>query len=166
MQRIKLSNGDFALVDDADYDLVSGYSWCADIRKHTTYAKAYVGGGRKHPRIEYLHRIICGETGNLIDHKNGNGLDCRRDNLRVVSRRQNRQNTLRVKGTTSKYKGVRKRADCKSWHARIIAHGQEINLGKFRTEVEAASAYNRAALLHFGEYASLNILEKAAACTT
>src|SRR5438132_1563788 len=93
MKQIPLSNGQFATVDDEDYDLVARFSWTVSIRRHTSYATAYGGGGRKAAVRIYLHRLIMAPPfGIEVDHINHDGLDCRRSNLRLCSRSQNFMN--------------------------------------------------------------------------
>lgn len=88
-----------------------------------------------------------------IDHKNGNGLDNRRENLRIATRSQNAANRFK-RGGSSKFKGV-----CiagKRWKAGIRQDGKSYHLGTFDTEEEAALAYNASATIRFGEFARLN----------
>jgi hypothetical protein len=92
-----------------------------------------------------------------IDHINGNGLDCRRENMRVCTNAENRRNMRKTRGA-SRFKGV---AKCRTnanriWHAYIWFNNRKINLGCYPTEEEAARAYNAAALQYHGEFACLN----------
>ncbi|KKM76746.1 hypothetical protein LCGC14_1376980 [marine sediment metagenome] len=108
-------------------------------------------GGR---RIGRMHNMLLSPPrGMEADHINGNGLDNRRRNLRVVTRAQQCMNR-RPQGKSSKYKGV-----CRykgRWHARIKINGHETHLGYFKEERYAAAAYNQAAQAAFGEFAWLN----------
>jgi len=101
-----------------------------------------------------MHRLIMGNPqGMEVDHINGNGLDNRRCNLRVVTTSQNQANQHARRGRSS-FKGVFKQRS--RWRARIHVQQKGINLGSFLTEEEAARAYDAAALHYFGEHACLN----------
>lgn len=98
----------------------------------------------------------------LIDHINSNGLDNRRSNLRVCSQAQNLQNRpAQVGRKHGRYKGTGFRPGLKKpWSAKLNTKGKNMHLGYFATEIEAAKAYNKAALEHFKDYAYLNIIEE------
>jgi hypothetical protein len=93
-----------------------------------------------------------------VDHVDRNRLNCTRENIREANRSQNNANVSRKRGSTSHYRGVRRevRSKKESWTARIAARGQQIHLGSFDCEEDAARAYNKAALEYFGEFAVLN----------
>lgn len=98
--------------------------------------------------IAYLHRIVMGaEKGEVVDHINKNPLDCRRENLRIVSQTENRYNcTVRQNKTGSTFKGVffDKRKVSKPFYSCIRKKGEKaIYCGSFTTELEAAQAYER-----------------------
>jgi hypothetical protein len=116
------------------------------------YAKGFVGGKRV-----YLARLILGVTDPrvLVDHRDGNPMNCRRDNLRVCSHSQNVFNSG-SRGGTSVYKGVHFDKYHQRWIGRIAAHGVKRRLGMFNSEEEAARAYDAAALELHGEFARLN----------
>jgi len=117
-----------------------------------------------------MHRMIFGASADVqLDHHDGDGLNNRRKNLRVATQRQNNQNRrLRpLKPCSSKWKGVFWDGIAKKWRAciragEIGADGarKKIYLGSFFTEEEAAGAYDRAAIAHFGEFAALNSAPK------
>ncbi len=99
----------------------------------------------------------------LIDHINGNKADNRIENLRAATKTQNQQNTHKVRGKLSKYRGVtewRGKKKRKRWHAQIRVNKKQLHIGDFNDEIEAAKAYNTAAVLHFGEFASLNLFDQ------
>jgi hypothetical protein len=95
--------------------------------------------------------------GEHVDHVNGNGLDCRRENLRICSNAENRRN-MRIERGVSRFKGVARCLGNKTriWEAYIWHENRKIGLGAYRTEEEAARAYNAAALQYHGEFACLN----------
>lgn len=152
--------GRVALVDDADYDLVSRYKWHVHEqdrgpgrRPMGPYARAgiYRPSDRRTVMI-LMHILITGiHTG--IDHANGNGLDNRRENLRPAGQRLNMANTRPIVGKSSRFKGVRLHEG--KWDARIRI-GRSVYLGKFDDEEAAARAYDAAALAAWGEFARLN----------
>lgn len=116
--------------------------------------------------IKYrLHRLIWIHfygpipDGMMIDHKNQDRNDNRLENMRLATTRQNAANMSKlVKPTSSQYKGVCWYKPSKKWISRITINGKDTHLGYFASEVEAAKAYNVAAVATFGEYASLNII--------
>lgn len=149
-REIALAGGGVAaLVDDEDYDRVAAHPWHAhppNGRTQRWYA------ARKHEgRTVYLHRFVtAAPAGVEVDHANGNGLDCRRSNLRIATRGQNEANKAKRSGTTSsRYKGVYFDKRRGAWHARIGLAGRHVHLGYFRDEAAAADAYDRAAREHF-----------------
>ena len=160
MKEVQVTGGHVALVDDEDEALVRGYSWNALPGKNTMYAKAGVRGSRPQKNV-YLHRLILNAPkGVQVDHQNRNGLDCRRENIRLASNGQNMWNAIKVrisrgKPPSSRYKGVSKRTNCKNklWQASIGGH---VELGCFDSEEEAACAYDAAAAVQYGEFARLN----------
>ncbi len=136
------------LVDDEDYGWVSQYRWRLFLNKRNLYAVTSVSG-----QEILMHRLIMDAgPGQSIDHKNGDGLDNSRVNLRFATQKQNMANMKKRSGTTSKYKGVWHYAQINKWTARI----QNEHLGCFDTEEEAAVTYNEAARIRFGEFARPN----------
>lgn len=169
---IALSQGKVALVDPADWDDVARYKWWAEEVKRgdriVWYAKREVAMLGKKRRTVKLHRLLVGEPlGMDVDHIDGDGLNCRRYNLRICTRRQNLQNRHNVAaGTTSRLLGVSWETRRGCWTARICAgkinangEASSLFLGYFDTEEAAARARDVASLRYFGEFASLNFPE-------
>jgi hypothetical protein len=98
------------------------------------------------------------KEGEECDHVNGDKLDNRRCNLRVVTRSQNNMNAAKHRNTTSKYKGLSWRAGLGKWQVSIQRDKRIYHLGHFVDEDDAAKAYNEAAVLLFGKYAKLNAI--------
>jgi hypothetical protein len=147
--------GRVALIDDDDLPLIEQYRWFVwevPTKGYGPYPVAHIGSGRSAPTM-LMHQLLTGHR--LTDHENHDGLDNRRANLRPATRRQNLHNQRPVRGGTSQYKGVSRRGN--RWRARIKVNGQEIALGYFSAETDAARAYDTAAVEHFGEFACLNL---------
>lgn len=155
MKEIPLSQGKVALVDDEDYALVAPWKWSYFYhpRCHTGYAYR-MGSGNKGV---FMHRLILGAiSGQDVDHRNHDGTDNRRDNLRLCTRSENNANARPRTGHTSVYKGVSLFRDHVRWRAQAQAYGVNYHLGLFGTEQEAARAYNAFATEHWGIFARLN----------
>ena len=156
---IRLTTGERVLVDAEDYPKVACLRWRRSGKPGNYYAQAYLGGRRFTP----MHRLVLGleiGDGKVVDHINRNTFDNRRANLRICSNRQNQMNKPASKGKRySKYKGV-------CWHKRdqrwcaMIDGGK--HLGNFDSELEAARAYDEAALRLYGEFAYFNFERKRA----
>jgi hypothetical protein len=106
----------------------------------------------------FLHRVIMDcPKGLVVDHINHNTLDNRKENLRICTYTQNKMNSQKHNfNTSSKYKGVYRQKNCIRFNAMITVNKKHIYLGGFENEIDAAIAYNNAALIHFGEFAFIN----------
>lgn len=149
----KVAAGRVALIDDADYDLIAGYSWCASEHPGVTYALTAIQRDGKNTTIR-MHQLLTGWP--RTDHVNGDGLDNRRANLRPVNQAQNQANQRPWRGGSSQYKGVYHHHTAPKWVANIMINGRTRYLGMFPAEEDAARAYDTAAIDAFGEYAFLN----------
>jgi hypothetical protein len=107
-----------------------------------------------------MHRIILGVTDRniFVDHKNGNGLDNRRSNLRQCTIAENNRNVVKRIAGTSKYRGVSWHKSEGKWQAQIKHNNKRHHLGNFINEIDAAIAYNNAATELHKDFASLNII--------
>lgn len=156
---IPLSRGLFAVVDLADYETLSKYKWCAwkGRTHHTFYAlRAAQDCGDGYKTIR-MHRLIAGAVeGQDVDHIDGNGLNNTRGNLRVCSRAQNTMNQKLSCRNRSGKKGVYLDKRRGTWSAEITCSGKKKFLGSFKDRESAASAYDVAARLLFGEFARTN----------
>jgi hypothetical protein len=155
---IPLSQEKVALIDDEDYDRVNQYLWCASLApdKKTYYAKHELPDGDR----LYLHRFIASATKDiLVDHKNHNGLDCRKENLRQCTRAQNNANKSKTHGG-SKYKGVCWDKSRNKWKAELTYDYTHVFIGRFSDEIEAALAYDTEARRYFDEFAHTNFPQK------
>ena len=151
MKTIPLTQGKVALVDDKDFKRLNKFKWSAWTNGTHWYAVRGI----------YMHKEIIGDVSMAIeiDHKNKNGLDNRRSNLRKCTRSQNSHNTNGHKDRRSKYKGLTYRKRDNKWEARICINSIRIHLGMFKNEIDAAKAYDVGAMKHFGKYAHLNFRE-------
>lgn len=144
VKRIPLTKGQFAVVNNEDYEYLKNYNWAA-FKSKTEYKDVYYAVNKYNG---FMHRMICyvgmGEylENREVDHINGNGLDNTRVNLRVVSHRQNCQNRHNFR--TSEYPGVSWNKTMKSWAASIEINRESKNLGYFKTEEKAHEAYRKA----------------------
>ena len=150
MKKIELTKGYFALVDDADYDWLMKWKWCASVQRSNVYAVR-----KSNPCNIKMHRQIIGApTGLMVDHIDHNGLNNQRDNLRLCNNSDNHKNS-RPKGI-SRYLGVSFRKDRNKFEAYIKTDEKYIHLGHYVNEVDAAMAYDLSAKKYHGEFANLN----------
>lgn len=159
VRTIPLSGGAITVVDDADYARLSRWRWKLLTTKHDkryAYRTPNTTGGKS--VAIYMHREILGlSLGDplKVDHANGDGLDNRRVNLRLATHAQNLQN-MAAFGGTSPFKGVSLDARTGRWVARLKANNEQINIGAFDDEAEAALAYDCVARGRHGHFAVLN----------
>jgi hypothetical protein len=162
MKYISIVNRDFnAIVDDDMYEEINKYKWYDNARGYT-YKRTKIEG--KWTTMTMHKYIMNTPRGMQVDHINGNRLDNRKNNLRIVNSKRNNWNSSKPKsyGNTemgSKYKGVGIHSTYKKFRARIYKEGKEYHLGFFDTDKEAAIAYNKKAIELFGEFARLNKFE-------
>jgi hypothetical protein len=140
------------LLDKEDEWLLDAYKWRLDRNGYLMRHKKFVGD------YIYIHRQIMNcPAGMLVDHKNHNPLDNRKTNLRVATASQNQRNRVMQKKRSarhSKYKGVISYKNI--WRSRIFVEGKTLHLGLFHDEGVAATAYDCAAILHYGDFAKTN----------
>ena len=159
-----MAQGKEALVDDEDYEELSQYTWTPMKNGRTWYA--YRWTSRKNPPRQniLMHRqVMRAPKGTRIDHRDGNGLNNQRQNLRFTTQQENLRNQRHKKAdATSKYKGVYYSKHAKKWVMQITlgtlsAKGHKQRLKRnFETEEEAARAYDDSARKLFGDFAALN----------
>lgn len=155
---VPLTQGKYAAIDDEDEPKVAGYRWLANRnRADLWYARTEVREGRQRPRYIGMHRLIVDAKPNqIVDHIDGDGLNNRRSNLRIVSHAQNQQNR-KVFANRNGFKGVHAATSTSTpWRATITHHGKTIALGHFAEKWQAALAYDIAALKINGEHAAPN----------
>jgi len=147
-KEIELSCGAIALVSDDDFELVNKFSWHLQNRG---YCAGRIGTG-----YVLLHRFILGaKHGAIVHHKNNNKLDCRRENLEVVTSSIN--NHARFSPKKFPYLGVNYHRPRRKYTAEIRKDGKIIRLGYFDDPFDAACMYDKHAIEHYGEHAFTNI---------
>jgi hypothetical protein len=153
----KQCNFYLAFVDEDMWHIINNMKWhlSTDGYAQTTINNTSV---KMHAFIYNYKFGKIGTLKNPIDHKNGNKTDNRLSNLHIISASHNAQNRKASKNSTSQYLGVHNRNDANSnkWRSAIKKDGIQYNLGSFKTENEAAEAYNKKALELYGENAFLN----------
>lgn len=155
---VRLGNGGIAIIDKNDIALVEKYNWFSHKEGNNTYAYANILLKNGKRTCIKMHRILLGlkNIKSIADHKNKNGLDNRRENLRVCTKSQNAQNKRKLPNRSSKYKGVCFDKSRNVWISYIRKDYKMINLGRFNSEEDAARSYDAKAKDLFGEYASIN----------
>jgi hypothetical protein len=143
----------YAIVDPEDYQKLSQYPWLLLEGE----SKKYYAGCLENRKIVYMHRVIMNAPkGKIVDHRNREGLDNTKRNLRLATHSQNCCNRTRTKSGSSKYRGVRYRKKERKWEASICYNGIYKYLGIFDNEEDAARAYDEAAKTYHREFAVLN----------
>jgi hypothetical protein len=157
-KEIPLSKGFFTIVDDEDYDFLIQWRW--------HYSNGYAGrrvklgktiNGKRQRCTLYMHRVLLNTPDDMEgEHRDNNGLNNCRYNLRNATPSQNISNRSKFIKGSSKYKGVDFNKRTGLWRARISFANKRLNLGYFKSQEEAAKVYNQAAIEHHGEFAQLN----------
>ena len=157
-RRIRMAQPKYAKVDPGDYKRLRGYEWFATKKRNRFYVRRHVAGGKGKEKLIYLHQeIIDVPQGMVIDHINHDGMDNRKANLRPATHSQNMCHVRKRPGTKhSKYKGIYWKKRNRKWMAMIGFQKKRIHLGYFRSEIDAAKAYDQAARRYHKDFASLN----------
>ena len=142
MKTIELTQGQVAIVDDEDYEMLMDRKWFAGKAATGAYyahSTTYDANTKKCSTLR-MHRIVAGaKTGEQVDHLNHNTLDNQKSNLRICSVRQNHQN--RRNHGRSPYPGVKPAPHSDRWVVHMRVNGKLTNIGTFDTEIDAAIAY-------------------------
>lgn len=158
MKTLPLTQGKVTLVDDDVYEWAKDFNWCACKMGHRFCVVRNIRALNGKKVLSYLHReIMKPDKGLDIHHIDGDSCNNQRKNLTITTRSQNLQGFQRPKkGKTSKFRGVRKRSDCQIWEARVWLASKQVYSAHFKSEEEAARAYDRAAWKFFGKFAQFN----------
>jgi len=162
-RRIYLDEGLWTIVDPQNYYRFGCFKWYLTAKDGKFYAVRNFTVDKTKTKMISMHReIINAPKGLLVDHKNTDSLDNRRENLRLATRSQNMQNMKKKNKdkSTSRFIGVWFDKSAGNWPSKITVNGKKIHLGRFHNEIDAARAYDRAAIKYRGEFARLNFPEK------
>jgi hypothetical protein len=149
MKLISLTQGLFAKISDEDFEIISKYKWKAHKSRGITYA--YSGDSRI---FGSMHNFILSGAAE-VDHKNRDGLDNQRENIRPCTHKQNMYNQGPKKSNSTGFKGVSQDSKGK-FISMIRTDSGRLYLGYYNTAIEAAVAYDKAAKQHHGDFAHLN----------
>ena len=155
MATISLTRGLVAVVDEVDLGLVDHLSWHAMPGKRDTFYAATSIAGRR----VYMHRFLLGLRGRtpLVDHRDGDGLNNRLQNLRIATGTQNNGNRRRQVTAGTPFKGVTFDTWTGTYKAQLMCRGVNHHLGRFVDSMDAARVYDAAARTYFGEFARFNL---------
>jgi len=153
--KISLSRGKSSIIDDEDFPKICGHAWMANTNNGSNwYAVAKIDG-----KMVKMHHIIMGRHDEDFDHKDGDGLNNRKINLRPCTSAQNGWNRRKIKKKSSKFKGVHYCRRDKCFRSYIVFHGKKIFAGCFKDETEAAKSYDKKARELYGEFCRTNFEE-------
>tara|TARA_R110000868_G_scaffold22844_2_gene93185 strand:- start:1428 stop:1913 length:486 start_codon:yes stop_codon:yes gene_type:complete len=161
MKEIQLTQGKVALIDDEDYEYLNQWKWYVQKWNVGFYAVRNIRVNKKYGGYVSMHRLITNNYDkNLItDHINGNTLDNRKLNLRICTYSDNNKNRNIAKNNLSGYKGVSYINQFNKYKAQIGINKKTIYLGLFTDPIDAARAYNEAAIKYHGEFANINKID-------
>lgn len=156
MKEIAITHGQVAFVDDEDFDFLMQWKWRAFFYGNHFRAtrREWISGK---DTLFYMHReILQAPVGSMVDHRDGNPLNNQRSNLRLCTNAENVRNSPKHKDNTSGYKGVSWHEKTQKWLAQIRYGDKRHYLGLFDSAVDAAFAYDIAAVEMHGEFARTN----------
>jgi hypothetical protein len=164
MVSFRLYSGESVLIDEIDTNITQDYRWFACRKGDMIYAVRNMFKGEtryRKGRMIYLHTLIAEAFGmyGLIDHRDLNGLNNQRHNLRQATHAQNMSNRPAPKHNTTGYKGVYLTVSG-TYLSQITVNGKYLYLGTYYSKQQAATAYNIAAKKYFGKFAYLNIIKE------
>ena len=150
---IQLTKGYTAVIDANDVPIVDGFNWCVLVTKRIAYARTFLPRVNGIQKEVLMHRLITGVCQDLqVDHKDGDGLNCRRANMREATNSQNRLNLRKPLNNTSGFKGVSWSKSSSKWESRITFNNKTFNLGYFDSIELAHAAYVKSSAELHGEF--------------
>lgn len=162
MREVALTQGKVAFVDNEDYEKLVQYNWCAKKHRNTFYAIRHIWINGKRT-TQGMHREILGLTNGdraIIDHRDRNGINNQRYNLRDVSASINSFNRKKAINNSSGYRGVSWNKPTKKWITSYTYNKKRKHIGLFNDPIKAALAYDSAVLAYRGKDAVLNFPER------
>lgn len=160
MKKILLTQGQIALIDDQDLELINQYKWCAHFKPKKN-GGIYTAVHSSKSKTILMHRLIMNaKEKTIVDHIDRNPLNNQRSNLRFANNISNAGNQGLRSNNTSGYKGVTWSKNKQVWRAQIGINRTIKNLGTYKTVELAAAAYDKAAQEYFGEFAGLNTVKE------
>lgn len=154
MKTIPLTKGYEALVDDADYEMLSQWKWMASICGRKPYATRFCNR-----KVIYMHRLLMGFPAGRLDHANRNTLDNQRLNLRTCTNSQNASNrSINNNKSGIGFHGVHRgrTGNWSRWRPVVELNGKRFFCGYFRNPIAAAVARDKMAIRLHGKFAALN----------
>ena len=159
MKKIKLTQGEYALVDDEDYDKFSKIKWyvfraCPTLNYAMCSKKQQNGKFRNFNMSREVMMNV--PKGMVVDHIDGNGLNNQKKNLRIATTSQNGMNRKDNCNNTSGHRGVCYNKKNKKWQAQTMSMGKPVYLGMYDDILEAAKAYKEYAKKNYKQYRRIN----------
>ena len=155
MKEIKLTQNKVALVDDENFEYLNQFKWYTARNGRTWYARRHASRINGKQKLIQMHRIIINAPKHLqVDHVNGDGLDNRKENLRLCTHQENHFNIKNThKNNKLRTKGITWHKTIKKFRAQIMINKKAIHLGYFNVMGDADSAYRIAEEKYFGKFA-------------
>lgn len=152
---IPLTRGKWAIVDAEDYERLSRWNWhlSGSIARNNFYAARGTRVGGKHRLIRLHHAVLGLDGGIMVDHVDGDPLNCRKSNLRICNAAGNSQNHKRTSRNKSGHTGINWHPTNKQWIVRVGSGRARKYIGGFKTLEAAVVARNAAFAEHYGEFA-------------
>ena len=159
-KEIKLTQGKVAIVDDEDFEYLNQWKWCANNKNGKFYVVRNITASKNKQNSIFMHRFIMKPNkGMVIDHLDGNPLNNQKKNLRICTHSENMRNRNLYVNNTSGFKGVYWHKTTKKWMSYIRINKKSLYLGIYTCPIDAAKAYNDAALKYHGEFAHINKID-------